>query len=114
MTASLLLQMAQALDSIFDRVDHLLKDDLLCDMLECLAAQPAPMHQRPMASSAIDPAVPAQQGKQLLALAAKIVRRRLAGPHQIARRFMSLVRRPHARQFAAPIKPRQRDRVGWS
>ena len=80
-------------------------------MLECLAGQPAPMRQRPMASSAIDPAVPEQKGQQLLALAAKIVRPRLAGAHKIAHRLMCGIGRPHARQFAGPIKPRQRDRV---
>jgi hypothetical protein len=55
--------------------------------------------------------VPQQEGKQLLAFAPKIVSRRLARPHKIAHRLMSRVRRPHPRQLAGPVQPRQRDRV---
>ena len=69
------------------------------------------MRQGPMAAAAVNPAVPQQEGKQLLALAAKIVSRRLAGPHKIAHGLVSGVRRPHARQFAGPMQPRQRDRI---
>ena len=111
MKSELLLEPAQALKRVFDRVDPFLKDDLLRGMFELLAGQPAPMRQRPMAASAVNPAVPQQEGKQLLAFAAKIVRRRLAGSHKIAHRLMSRVRRPHSRQFAGPMQSRQRDRV---
>jgi hypothetical protein len=109
--SELLLQAAQSLNRIFDRVDPLLKDDLLRGMLELLIGQPAPMRQRPMAASAVNPAVTQQEGKQLLAFATKIGARRLAGPHKIAHRLVSRVRRPHARQLAGPMQPRQRDRI---
>jgi len=69
------------------------------------------MRQRPMAAAVVDPAVTQQEGKQLLAFAAKIVRRRLAGPHEIAHRLVRLVGRPDSRQFAGPVQARQRDRV---
>ncbi len=84
----MLLEATQPLKSILDRVDSFLKDDLLGDMLELLIAQPAPVRQRPMAASAVNPAVTQQEGKQLLAFAAKVIRRRLAGPHKIAHRLM--------------------------
>jgi hypothetical protein len=48
---------------------------------------------------------------QLLALAAKILTRRLAGLHKIAHRLMRLIRRPHGRQLAGSMQPRLRDRV---
>ena len=67
------------MNRIFDRVDPFLKDDLLRGMFELLAGKPTPMRQRPMAASAVNPAVPQQKGKQLLAFATKIVSRRLAG-----------------------------------
>ena len=69
------------------------------------------MRERPMASSAVNPAVPQQEGKQLLAFAPKAVSRRFAGPHKIAHRLMRRVRRPHPCQLADPMQPRQRDRV---
>jgi hypothetical protein len=109
--SELLLEATQPLKSILDRVDSFLKDDLLGDMLELLIGQPAPVRQRPMAASAVNPAVTQQEGKQLLAFAAKVIRRRLAGPHKIAHRLMRLIRRLHARQFAGSMQPRQRDRV---
>ena len=46
------------------------KDNLLRGMLELLIREPATMRQRPMAASAINPAVPPQRGKQLLPFAA--------------------------------------------
>ena len=99
------------MEGIFDRVDAFLKDDLLRGMLELLVGQPAPMRQRPMAASAVNTAVTQQEGKQLLAFAPKIVGRRLAGPHKVAHRLMSRVRRPNSRQLAGPMQPCQRDRV---
>jgi hypothetical protein len=48
----LLLEAAQALKGVVDRVDSLLKDDLLRRVLELLAGKPAPMRQRPMAAAA--------------------------------------------------------------
>ena len=98
-------------ERIVDRVDAFLKDDLLRGMLELLMGQPAPMRQRPVAAASVNPAVPEQEGKQLLAFAAKIVRCRLAGADKIAHRLMSRVGRPHPRQFARPMQPRQRHRV---
>ena len=107
----LLLEAAQALERILDRVDRFLKDDLLRGMLELLTGEPAPMRQRPMAAAAVNPAVPQQERKKLLALAPKIVRRRLAGAHKIPDRLMRRVRHPHAGQLAGPMQPRQRDRI---
>jgi hypothetical protein len=80
-------------------------------MLELLAGKPAPVRQRPMTAAAVNPAVPQQEGKQLLAFAAKVVRSRLAGSHKIANRLMRRVRLPDSRQFAGPVQSRQRDRV---
>ena len=80
----MLLEAAQSLERIFDRVDPFLKDNLLCSVFELLIGQPAPMRQRPVSASAVNPTVPQQEGKQLLAFAPKIVSRRLARPHKIA------------------------------
>jgi len=80
-------------------------------MVELLMGQPAPMRQSPMAASAVNPAVPQQEGKQLLAFAPKIVSRRLASPHKIAHRLMGRVRRPNPCQLPGPMQSRQRDRV---
>jgi hypothetical protein len=41
-------------------------------MLELLTGQPAPMRQRPMAASAVNQAMPQQEGKKLLALTASL------------------------------------------
>jgi hypothetical protein len=60
--SELFLEAAQALKSVFDRVDGFLKDDLLRGVLEPLMGQPAPMRQRPMAASAVNPAVPQEEG----------------------------------------------------
>jgi hypothetical protein len=51
-----------------------------------------------------------QEGKQLLAFAPKIVSR-LAGADKVAHRLVSHIGCPHARQFARPMQPRQRDRI---
>ena len=69
------------------------------------------MRQRPMAAPAVDPAVAQQERQQLLALAAEIVGRRFPGAHKIAHCFMRRVRRPHSRQLAGTMQPRQRHRV---
>jgi hypothetical protein len=100
-----------SLKGIVDRVDPLLKDNLLRGMLELLPGQPAAMRQRPMAASAVNPAVAQQEGQQLLAFAAKVVGRRFAGPHQVADRLMRGIQRPDSRQFARPIQSRPRDGV---
>ncbi len=107
----MLLEAAQALKSIFDRVDPLLKDDLLGGMLELLAGEPAPVCKRPMAAAAVDPAVPQQEGEKLLALSPKIVPRRLAGAHKIPDRLMSRIGRPDPYQFAGTMQTRQRNRI---
>ena len=52
-----MFQPVQALIGISDRVDGLLKDDLLSGMLERLLGKPASMRQRPMAAAAVNPAV---------------------------------------------------------
>ena len=96
---------------IFDRVDRFLKDDLLRGVIELLTGEPTPMRQRPVAAAAVDPAVPEQEGKKLLALPPKIVSRRLAGAHKIPDRLMSRIGRPDPRQFAGPMQTRQRDRI---
>src|SRR5579863_3133002 len=59
-----------------------------------------------MAASAVNPALPQQEGKQLLALAPKIVSRRLTGPHKIAHRLMGRVRRPNPCQLPGPMQSR--------
>ena len=105
------LEPAQSLNRILDRVEGFLKDDLLRGMLKLLAGQPAPMRQRPVAGPAENPAVTQQEGKQLLAFAAKIVRRRLAGSHKVADRLVGGVRRPHSCELAGPMQSRQSDRI---
>ena len=79
-----------------------LEDDLLRGMIELLPGEPAPMRQRPMASSAVNPTVPQQKGKQLAAFAAKVVRHRLAGPNKVAHRLMRRVWRPDSRLVRLP------------
>jgi hypothetical protein len=50
-------QAVRTLSGIRDRVDGLLKDDLLGSMLESLLGKPAPMRQRLVTAAAINPAV---------------------------------------------------------
>jgi hypothetical protein len=108
----LLLKATQALERIFNGVNAFLRRSLLRGMLELLIVQPAPVRQRPMATPAVNPAVPQQEGKKLLAFAAKVIGgRRLAGSHEIAHRLVSRVRRPNAGQLAGSMQLRQRDRV---
>jgi hypothetical protein len=87
----LLLEAAQPLKGIFDRIEPFLKDDLLSCVLKLLAGEPASMRQRPMTAAAIDAAMTQQEGKHLLAFAAKVVGHRLARPDKIAHRFMRRV-----------------------
>src|ERR1700731_323822 len=99
------------LSGIRDRVDGLLKDDLLGSMLESLLGKPAPMRQRPMAPCTVNPPMAQQKGEQLLAFAPQIVRCRLARPDEIAHRLVNRVRHPHPSQLAGPMQPRQRHRI---
>jgi hypothetical protein len=80
-------------------------------MIEFLAGEPASMRQRPVATPAVNPAAPQQEGKQLLTLSPKIVSRRLTGAHKIAHRLMSRIGRPNPRQFAGPMQSRKSDCV---
>ena len=107
----LLLEPAQALKRILDRIDPFLKDDLLRSMIELLSGEPAPMRQRPMAAAAVNPAVPEQEGQQLLALPPQIVSRRLTGANKVPDRLVSRVGRPHPCQFAGPMQACQRNRI---
>ena len=69
------------------------------------------MRQRPMTAAAVNPAMAQQEREQLLAFAAQIVGRRLAGANQVAHRFMRRVRHPYPGQLAGPMQPRQRHRI---
>jgi hypothetical protein len=80
-------------------------------MLELLTGEPAPMRQRPVAAAAVNPAVPQQEGKKLLALSPKIVSRRLTAANKVPDRLMSRIGRPDPRQFASPMQTRQRHRI---
>jgi hypothetical protein len=64
-----------------------------------------------MTAPVVDPAVPQQEGEQLLALAAQVVGCRLPGPDQVADGLMNGVRHPYPGQLARPMQPRQRDGV---
>ena len=97
----MLLEPAQALEIIFDRIDPFLKDDLLRNVIELLTGEPAPMRQRPVAAAAVDPIVPEQEGKKLLALPPKIVSRGLTGANKVPDRFMSRIGRPDPCQLPA-------------
>ncbi len=107
----MLLETAQALQKIFDRVNGFLKDDLLRGMVELLIGEPAPMRQRPVPAAAVNPAVPEQEREKLLALAPKIVSRRLTGANKVPDRLMGRVGRPHSRELTRPMKTRQSDRI---
>ncbi len=107
----MLLETAQAPERVLDRVDAFLKDDLLRRVLELLIGQPTAVRQGPVAGDAVNPAVPQQERKKLLAFAPKVVRRRLAGAHKIANRLMGRIGRPDPCQFAGPMQPRQCDRI---
>ena len=111
MRASCFSRRRRRLKRIFDRVDAFLKDDLLRGMVELLTGKPAPMRKRPVAASAVDAAVPEQEGKKLLALAPEIVSSRLAGPHKIPHRLMSRIGRPDPCQFAGSVQTHQRNRI---
>jgi hypothetical protein len=80
-------------------------------MIELLTGEPAPVRQRPVAAAAVNPAVPQQEGKKLLALSPKIVSRRLAGAHKIPDRLRSRIWRPDPCQFTGAVKTRQRHRI---
>jgi len=99
------------LERVPDRVDRFLKDDLLRGVLELLTGEPAPMRHRPMAAAAINPAVPQQERKKLLALTPKVVSRRLASARKIVHRLMRRIWRPYSSQFAGLMQPRQCDRI---
>jgi hypothetical protein len=107
----LLLEPAQALETIFDRIDPFLKDDLLRNVIELLTGEPAPMRQRPVAAAAVDPIVPKQEGKKLLALPPKIVSRGLTGANKVPDRLMSRIGRPDPCQFTGAMQTRQRNRI---
>lgn len=70
----------QPLGRIFDRVDPLLEDDLLCRVLEGLTGKPPPVCQRPMTAAVVDPAMAQEKGEQLLAFAAQVVRAGIPSP----------------------------------
>jgi len=70
-----------------------MEDDLLRGVLELLASQPQRRCGSVQWPPPVDPAVPEQEGQQLLAFAPQIVRRRLTRPHKIAHRFMVRIRR---------------------
>jgi hypothetical protein len=80
-------------------------------MLELLMGQPAPMRQCPMAAAAVNPAMPEQEREKLLALAPKIVPRRLPGANKVPDRLMVRVGRPASRKRIRSIKTRQRNRI---
>jgi hypothetical protein len=62
------------LHRVLDGIDALLEDDLLCRVLEALARKPTPVRLCPViAAGRIDAPMAQQEGKQLLALAAKIM-----------------------------------------
>jgi hypothetical protein len=69
------------------------------------------MRQRPMTAAGVNPAVAQQEGQELLAFAAQIVRCRIACPDQIAHRLVNRVGHPHPGQLAGPMQPRQRHRI---
>jgi hypothetical protein len=64
-----------------------------------------------MTAAGVNSAVAQQEGEQLLAFAAQIVRCRLACPDEIAHRLVNRVRHPHPGQFAGPEQPRQYHRI---
>ena len=107
----MLLETAQALQRIFDRIDPFLKDDLLRNVIELLTREPAPMRQRPMAAAAVNPTVPQQEGKKLLSLSPKIVSRRLTSARKIPDRLVSRIGRPDPGQFTGTVQTRQRNRI---
>jgi hypothetical protein len=100
----LLLDATQALKCVFDRVDPFLKDDLLRNMIELLAGEPAPMRQRPVAAAAVNPAMPEEEREKLLVLSSKVVRRGLASPRKIPDSLMSRIGRPDSRKLTRSIK----------
>lgn len=61
--------------------------------------------------TAVNPAVMQKEGEQLLAFAAKVVSRRLAGSHEIAHRLVRRVGRSDACQLAGSMQSRQPNRV---
>ena len=95
----------QSLRCILDRVEAFLEDDLLRCMLERLLGEPTPTRQRPMPAAAVDPAATQQEGKQLLAFAAQIVRCRLARSHEVTDRLAYRVGYPHRGKLAGPVQP---------
>jgi hypothetical protein len=56
------------------------------------------------AASPVNLALPQQEGERLLAFAAKVVCRLLAGSHEIGHRLTSRVRRPDSCQCAGPSR----------
>jgi hypothetical protein len=84
----LLIELMQTHGPVFDRVDAILEDDLLRDVLEALCGEPAMVRPAPMFDAGKDPAATKQKRRHLLALPAQIGRRRFTRPHQVANRLV--------------------------
>ena len=98
----LLVQTTQPLARILHRINLLLENDLLGRVLEGLTREPAPVRQGPMTAPVIDAPIAQQEGEQLLALAAQVVRSCLTGPDQVTDSLVDWVRHPHATQLPRP------------
>ena len=94
-----------------DGLKVVMEDDTVRLLLEDLSCKPASMPLRPVLANRIGPAMPQQEGEQLLASAHQVHRRIHSRSHQIAKGFMCGVWNPDGRQVASAMEDRQLLRV---
>jgi hypothetical protein len=87
---------------IRNRIDCVLKDDLLRRVLELLIGQPAAMRHGPVPTGLEDAPMPQQKRQQLLPFPAEVLGGGFASADQIAHGFVGGIRHPHRGQFAGP------------
>lgn len=79
---------------------HLLQRQVLGGMVEALRLEPLAVPGAPGLLARICPAALQHHGRDRLPLAAQVVHRRFARPHQLAHRLVRLIGHPHRRQLA--------------
>jgi hypothetical protein len=94
MSTQLLLQGGQPSLRSIDRLNLILKNDLLRWMSELLCCQPAGVHFCPILSIRVATTVTKQKGQQLLAFYLEIAHRRFSSAGQIPYSFMDGIRHP--------------------
>ncbi|OBY24195.1 hypothetical protein [Leisingera sp. JC1] len=80
-------------------LQHFLQCNLMCGVVETLALKTLEIQHRPQFGTVINPTVPEQERRYVLALVALVLRRAFPDPVKVAHRFMGFVRNPDRRQL---------------